>query len=335
MFSGSRFENIISNENKKCALQLWALQIEKDGSVASEIIYGRILPYNISTNKWNVTPNDKFSTFDVFKAQVVRMSLYTENKVIREIIQKIKDGDTLSSISMELNIEYPINFMERFGKIKMLECGVRPPAYLINRSSPIKNGLTSTHDSASTISAGLFKLDKVSLLSLDNSINKRFIDHVVNFMVNDTGLDFSGKDLERFGEVEIMTFPALDSNERGLLICHWSEDKSKFNIYYDSFYLTNVSHFTFCLSIYNNGKIIHSVMQRENHYPSEQVISSFTIPEYVSDISDGVLIEVYADKTGSKESFLCCQYSIGYIRQIMVTGKMVTSQNDIQIKFDG
>jgi len=74
-----RLERLFSKNSRDCALQLWVLQVESDDKIENRLLYGRLLPYNHSSNTWSAPEDDHFERVGGHRAQIIRLSLYIES----------------------------------------------------------------------------------------------------------------------------------------------------------------------------------------------------------------------------------------------------------------
>ena len=81
---------------------------------------------------------------------------------------------------------------------------------------------------------------------------------VVTHLNKDTGLDFAGVDTTRFGDIELLVFPALDDRERRLLSVSWTNDPPTLVARFNPMQVPQFSGFQFRLSIANDSQIVYS-----------------------------------------------------------------------------
>jgi hypothetical protein len=206
-------------------LQLWILQIKSEQSVENRIIYGRLLPYSYSSDSWSASDDDDFDTFGQARAQVVRLNLYLKSVHCAELLRRLSAGRTISEISDELGLGLTKNLRARFGATALApqELVYRPVACLLNRDAHDRISPSSPHGGAGAFSASITQTNKGALLRLGQDYDVALTESVVKDLKGHTGLDFGGVDTARFGDLELMVFPALDDLERPLLSVNWTD----------------------------------------------------------------------------------------------------------------
>ena len=63
LLNDGRLARLFSKDARHCALQLWVLQIKSGQAIENRIVYGRLLPYNHSGDRWYSPDDDNFRTF--------------------------------------------------------------------------------------------------------------------------------------------------------------------------------------------------------------------------------------------------------------------------------
>jgi hypothetical protein len=131
LLNDSRMERLFSNDARHCALQLWVLQIKSEHSIENRLVYGRLLPYSHSSDRWSSTDDDNFHVFGQVQAQVIRLNLYVKSVHCAELLRQLSAGRTISAISEELNLGLSNQLKERFGATALAadELVYRPVAY--------------------------------------------------------------------------------------------------------------------------------------------------------------------------------------------------------------
>ncbi|WP_426357423.1 VPA1262 family protein [Pseudocolwellia sp. HL-MZ19] len=335
LLNDSRLERLFSTESSSCALQLWVLQIKAEHNVENRIIYGRLLPYNFSNNTWSFSDKDTSQSFGALRASVTQLNLYIDSTNCRELLHKISEGQTIEEISEELSLKSPKKLNQRYGNTVLDNKNViyRPVTYLLNRDAQIRNTLTSPHGSAGALSASITQSDKGNLLSIEEGYNTKFTEMVINRLNADTGMDFSGTDIQRIGDIELLIFPTLDENEKNLLMVDFNRNDG-LKIQLTSSQLSQFESFQFRLSIENNSQILHSSIAEATKNQDGQFTYTFKLSEKLFNSTDSTYLEIFGFQPSPHlEGYLCSRYKIGYIREMNFNINVVDNKSN-SVKFD-
>jgi hypothetical protein len=79
LLNDGRLERLFSKDGRHCALQLWVLQIKSEQLIENRIVYGRLLPYNHSNERWSASYDDNFYTFGQVQARIILLNLYVKS----------------------------------------------------------------------------------------------------------------------------------------------------------------------------------------------------------------------------------------------------------------
>jgi hypothetical protein len=115
LLSDGRLARLFSKEARHCALQLWILQIKLEQSTENRIVYGRLLPYSHSSERWYSSDDDNFQIFGKAQAQVIRLKLYVKSVYCVDLLRRLSAGRTISAFSDELKLELSDQLETRFG----------------------------------------------------------------------------------------------------------------------------------------------------------------------------------------------------------------------------
>jgi hypothetical protein len=74
LLNDGRLARLFSKDLHHCALQLWILQIRSEQSTENRVVYGRLLPYSYSNNRWSSSDDDNFRLFGQIQAQLLRLT---------------------------------------------------------------------------------------------------------------------------------------------------------------------------------------------------------------------------------------------------------------------
>jgi hypothetical protein len=225
LLNDARLARLFSEDGRHCALQLWILQIKFEQSIENRVVYGRLLPYGHSSDRWFASDDNNFQTFGQVSAQIVRLSLYVKSVHCEKLLRQLSAGQTITAISEALNLELPTRLRGRLGSAALApeRLVYRPVAYLLNRDSFNRHSPSSPHGGAGALSASITRTDKGALFRLGQDYDISLTEATVKQLNAETGLDFAGADSARFGDLELMVFPALDDRERPLLTVSWAD----------------------------------------------------------------------------------------------------------------
>ena len=318
LLNDSRLERLFSKDGRNCALQLWLLQIKSSDSIENRILYGRLLPYNHSSNTWFATDDDHFKPFGLYQAQVIRLNLYFKSSDTTALLQSLTNGHDLTDISNELNLKLKSSLATRVGGTKIrLPLTYRPVAYLLNREAPSKNQLLSPHGDAGALSASVSQSDKIEIFRIGVAdFEDALIAFIVEQLNSDTGLDFGGRDLSRLGDLELLVFPTLDDSERELLDVNWKVGANVLSVMLNTMQLPHFDLFHVRLSAINDSQIIYAAVATPEYADGWEIKCQFNLPAPQSSIIDTVEVEIYGARTDEPSGNLCCRWQMSYIRSI-------------------
>ena len=276
-------------EKTSCALQLWILHIEGEDFVENKIVYGRLLPYNFYNNSWSFSDNDKTKAFDGYRAQVKKLNIYLDGSTAKCVIKKFCSGKTIRVISDLCGLRFGQNKIdELFGDTKLShdELLFKPSAYLINQDAHSLGSIGSPHGSAGAISASIVQCNKQGLLTAQGNYNVDLSSMVIDDLNQDTGFKFEGRDLTRFGEIELMVLPSIDDQEKSLKRINWTDDKKevRVSIYPQEF--LQCTHFQLNLRIENNGQLLYSSLKTANQDGFGKYECTFKLDAKLHSITD-------------------------------------------------
>lgn len=310
-----RLRRLFKTPDAHCAVQFWLLQIKKKENTETLLLYGRILPYSFSNNKWSAPKEDSFKSFDAYKAQVIRINLYCEASKVSKLIASLASGKNIAYISNDLELDMPSGFQNRFGNFCLSEkrC-YRPVSYLPMRDDFYSRGLKSPHGSAGAFSAAITPFGKDALLLCNGNIDHALLSYATTQISSDTGMSFAKEDAARWGDLELLVFPTLDDYERNLLridggkgkVINVSLEEEK-DTPYDFYYIKT--------SFTNDQQIVHSCVTAAQVLNSV-VSADFELPDYLNGVVDGLHVEIHAQKISDMSAILYCQYSVAYVREV-------------------
>jgi len=335
LLNDSRLARLFSKDIRHCALQLWILQIKSEQSIENRIVYGRLLAYSHSSDCWSAPNEDNFHTFGQVLTQVIRLNLYVKSSRCAEILRQLSAGRTVSEISEELKLGLSDQLKARFGTtvLAAAELVYRPVAYLINRDAYGERSLSSPHGEAGAFSASITQTNKAALFRLDSGYDEALTESIVRCLNTDTGLNFAGADITRFGDLELLVFPTLDDFERCLLEVSWADAPLALVARFNPVQIPHFSGFLFRLSIANDGQVVHSCVATARCDAEGVFECKFELSEQLRARTDSTELEIFGFGDHSSDGSLCCRWRIGYVREIQFQGHAV-GHGPSPVKFD-
>ena len=336
LLNDGRLARLFSKGARHCALQLWILQVKSEQSIENRVIYGRLLPYSYSSDCWVSSDDNNFHTFGQVQAQVIRLNLYVKSVRCADLLRQLSAGRTISAISEDLKLELSDQLKTRFGATALAtdDLVYRPVAYLLNRDAHDWHSPSSPHGGAGAFSASITQTEKGALFRLNQDYDVALTASVVKRLNADTGLDFGGGDAARFGDLELLVFPALDDQERRLLSVIWTDARRALVAQFNPMQVPHFSGFHFRLSVANNAQIIYSGIASAERNSDGVFECSFEVGEQLGAMTDNAELEIFGSHSDhSREGTLCCRWRIGYVREIHLQGHMV-GHGGSQVKFD-
>ncbi|MGU7840880.1 VPA1262 family protein [Burkholderia sp. AW33-5] len=336
LLNDNRLGRLFSKDARDCALQLWILQIKSEQSIQNRIVYGRLLPYSHSSDQWSSSDDDRFIPFGQFEAQVIKVNLFVRSTLCASLLRLLSAGRTISEVSEELKLGISDRSKARFGATALSANSLvfRPVAYLLNRDAYDKNSPSSPHGGAGAFSASITQTDKVELFRLGPGYDIALTASVVTHLNKDTGLDFAGVDTTRFGDIELLVFPALDDRERRLLSVSWTNDPPTLVARFNPMQVPQFSGFQFRLSIANDSQIVYSGLATAERDKDDAFSCRFEVSDQLRDRTDSTELEIFGFHAENRnQGTLCCRWRVGYLRELNLQGHVV-GQRANAVKFD-
>lgn len=324
-------------EKHKCALQLWILRIEVEGSVECRIIYGRLLPYSFSNNLWSFSNNNNAKNIENHRAQVKKINLYTDGSIARSVIEMLCSGEKLRDINEKCRINFGCGKIdELFGDVKLCseELAFIPPVYLANKDSRLSDCVVSPHGSAGGISASIVQCDKQKLFTIKGEYSLDLIAMIIEQLNQDTGLMFGDHDLSRFGDIELMVLPSIDEQEKSLKNIQWSNDKDKVLVSITPKQLHQYTKFQFNLRIENSGQIVFSLLKEARKNCNGSFECTFNTSSAFHSIADSLSLDIFGATDDNTDDFILCdRWTVHLIREVDYQIHAVDGSSELN-KFD-
>ena len=336
LLNDGRLARLFSKDARHCALQLWILQIKSEQSIENRVVYGRLLPYSHSSDRWSSSDDDHFQTFGQVQAQVMKLNLYVSSIHCADLLRQLSAGRTVSEISENLILGLSGQLKVRFGSAALAvgDLAYRSVAYLLNRDAHERRSPSSPHGGAGAFSASITQTDKGALFRLGQDYDIALTASVIRHLNEDTGLDFGGADTVRFGDLELLVFPTLDDLERPLLNVSWADAPRAFVVRFNPMQVPHFRGFQFRLSIANDGQIVYSVIDTAERDVDGKFECMFNLGDQLRARTDSTELEIFGfHGDHSTQCTLCCRWRVGYIREIYLQGHAVGHKAS-PIKFD-
>lgn len=336
LLNDDRLTRLFSHDARHCALQLWILQIKSEQSIENRVVYGRLLPYSHSGDRWSSSDDDSFHAFGQVQVQVIRLNLYVKSVYCAALLRQLSAGRTILAISEELKFGYSEEFKARFGTTALTanDLAYRPVAYLLNRDAYDRHSPSSPHSGAGAFSASIIQTDKGALFRLGPDYDVALTALVVKHLNADTGLDFGDVDCSRLGDIELLVFPAIDDLERNLLSVSWTDTPRAIVARFNAMQVPHFSSFQFRLSIANDGQIVHSGIVTAERDSEGIFECKFELEDQLHARTDSAELEIFGFHGDHfREGVLCCRWRVSYVREIHLQGHVIDHRSN-PVKFD-
>lgn len=313
----TRLARILGGDDLACAVELWVLQLQTQGSIESRLLYGRVSPYDFSNSRWSSPAEDHFNVVrDGLSAQCIRLTLYCRSNSLLSLLSAMTSGTTLVDASKSAGVSMSAGFEKRFGSLKLqLPLAVRPSMHLpsrdyfrwsTNRVSPL--------DSCSCDSASICSLLKSELFLAGKEEDRELASFAIDLLSADTGLDFANIDAWRIGDLELIVLPGL--TEQGGSRVHMHTVSGGVNVQIEQPLASGRNSFRVHARFLNDGAVFHStstVIEADVTYP---VTVNLGWPPALGEIRDAFVLEIEAQNSQTGASWLCYQWGALLVREI-------------------
>ncbi len=207
-------------DDSTCALQIWFL---KDSSTTT-LLYGWVIRTTHPTSeKWAIYHVPGLSG----NARLLRISLFQKSTTILNIITKLLEGYSLIDASSYYDLNILLNDISSFNlgsDSEIAECFYfRPPVFYqieidgLLRKEVAKSWLSPSYD-IPAFCASLFSLNKGDLFPIEyDTLKDSQIKKCLECLEKDTGIQFTGSDCGRLGNIEFLNLPFSDDYENSLV----------------------------------------------------------------------------------------------------------------------
>lgn len=327
----TRLARILAGNDQACAVELWVLQLQAQGTVESRLLYGRASPFDFSNDRWSFPSEDHFKVVrDGLLAQCVRLTLYCSSNKLLGLLCGITGGSSIADASKNARISMSADFESRFGTLKLqLPLTVRPSMHLPTRDYfRWSTNKVSPLDSCSCDSASICSLVKSKLFLVGREEDRELASFAIDLLSADTGLEFANLDAWRLGDLELLVLPGL--TERGGALVHLDKISCGTRVRVDQPLASGANSFKIYVQILNDGAVIY----RTSKTISAPVTYPFTVdlawPLTLDAIQDAFVLEIEAQN--SQTDWLCFKLGAFLVREISstihVTGGQAIFESD-------
>lgn len=308
---------VLGDHDEACAVELWVLQLQVQGSIESRLLYGRVSPYDFSNARWSSPAEDHFKFVRRgLSAQCARLTLYCPARSVVGLLGGLTSGGTLADASKSAGVSMSAGFEKRFGSLSLqLPLAVRPSMHLPTRDYyRWSTNKVSCLDSCSCDSASISSLVKSELFVVGAEEDRELADFAIDLLSADTGLEFADLDAWRLGDLELLVFPAL--TERGGALVHLQTVPGGISVQLERPLASGTDSFRVHARFLNDGAVFHStstVITAGAVYPATVTLNW---PPGSDHIRDALVLEIEAQDSRIGESWLCYQWGAFRVREI-------------------
>lgn len=323
----TKLVRILGGDDRACAVELWVLQLQVQGSIESRLLYGRVSPYDFSNPSWNSPAEDHFKVVhDGISAQCVRLTLYLSSNSLLGLLSAMTGGTTLTDASKRAGVSMSAGFEKRFGALKLqLPLAVRPSMHLPTRNYfRWSTNKVSPLDSCSCDSASICSLVKSELFFVGREEHRELASFAIDQLSADTGLEFADLDAWRIGDLELLVLPGL--TEKGGALVHLNTVPCGMSVQVEQPLASGADCFRFHVRLLNDGAVVHStstVITAGDDYPKTV---NLNWPTTLEEIRDAFVLEIEAQNSQTGANWLCYQRGAFLMGEIVQTTNFADSQ---------
>lgn len=317
LITNPRLARIFGSDDTACAVELWVMQLQIQGSTESRLLYGRVSPYDFSNGRWSSPAEDSFKIIsEGISAQCIRLTLYCRSNSLLSLLRAMTSGTALADASKSAGVSMSADFEKRFGSLKLqLPLAVRPTMHLptreyyrwcTNKLSPL--------DSCSCDSGAICSLLKAELFLVGAEDNRELTRFAIDLLSADTGLDFANIDAWRIGDLELIVLPGL--TEQGASLIHLDTVSNGLNVQIDQMLASGTNSYRVYARLLNDGAVFHStsaVIAADATYPFKV---TFNWPPALAEIQDALVLEIEAQNSQTGANWLCYQWGAFLVREV-------------------
>ncbi|WP_194727270.1 VPA1262 family protein [Noviherbaspirillum malthae] len=216
IFSDARLDRIVGERAGPCAVELWVLQFKSGERVANKLAYGRVLPCTFANDTWHTQREDTLTRVnDCVDVQVKRVAAFVTGGKVRPLLLGLCEGGSLAQASCNAGLNVAADAV-RFASLTLGETLItRPVMHLPARDYfRFSTNRLSPSSMASMDSAAITPVAKSELFEFEGRAQPDVVKLVLDILSSEMGLDFTGIDAWRTGDLEIGNFPSLTDDER-------------------------------------------------------------------------------------------------------------------------
>lgn len=313
----TRLARIFVGDDRACAVELWVLQLQVQGTVESRLLYGRVSPFDFSNGRWNSPAEDHFKVVrDGLFAQCARLTLYCSSNKLLELLGAMTGGSTLADASKSAGVSMSADFDSRFGALKLqLPLAVRPSMHLPTRDYfRWSTNKVSPLDSCSCDSASICSLVKSELFLVDREEDRELASFAIDQLSADTGLEFADLDAWRIGDVELLVLPGL--TERGGALVQLNTVSCSITVQVGQPLASGANSFRVHARLLNDGAVVHSTSTVIADGATYPVTVNLNWPPALDAIRDAFVLEIEAQNSQTGTNWFCYQWGAFLVREI-------------------
>ncbi|MES2282528.1 MAG: VPA1262 family protein [Pseudomonadota bacterium] len=313
----TKLARILGGDDRACAVELWVLQLQAQGSIESRLLYGRVSPYDFSNARWSSPAEDHFKAVrDGLSAQCARLTVYCPSNNLLSFLGAITAGATLADASKSADISMSSNFESRFGTLNLqLPLAVRPSMHLPTRDYfRWSTNKLSPLDSCSCDSASISSLVKSELFLAGREEDRELASFAIDLLSADTGLEFADLDAWRLGDVELLVLPGL--TEQGGALVHLHTVSGGMSVQIEQPLASGANSFRVHARLLNDGAVFHSTSTFIAPGATYPVTVNLNWPPALEEIRDAFAFEIEAQDSKTGVNWLCYQWGAFLVREI-------------------
>jgi len=212
-----------------CSLHLWLLELTQDAKTEYRLLFGWVIPATYKNSaKWYISDGGKKQNWGTennpYKFRIAKLTLYHDSHTIFNLIKELVQGFSLDNSCKKAGLVTPAHKKNPYGQMCLAKSprqlaqsfAVRPVVFLETGQTNRRN-IKSPIENVPAFAGFLWQLDKLSLFYQDEKDVLPEADDLIRkclyYLTEETGLNFSGADSERLGNIEWLSFPTADEYE--------------------------------------------------------------------------------------------------------------------------
>ena len=308
-------------------MQVWLLEYKSEGKTLVRWIYGRALPADYSSGRWNGSINGKAMLLpDQKSIRVLPFTAFISTAALRLFSECLVKGMSLLDASNKAGIEMDGRLAGVFGAaIFGSEVRIRPVMHLPTRdyyrfiSTRLSPSSYASYDSGAV--SGLGKSSLFLDFGADNA--STIARSVCDALDADTGMDFATLDSWRLGDFEFLCAPSLNESERSK---YRLKTKGDFAVLQILEPFTSVpAKLLVVLKSFSDGCLQSTHVATVDKDAALPFDIRFNVDTFKDQIATAVTLEVFAQPEESAEAFLCLQTGNYFVRSMHMDMRVIQS----------